>query len=495
MLTQHLSAFQVVIPLLAAPLCAIFGRSKIAWFVAAIVGLLCIVNSLYLLEHVQSANVVIYSLGGWAAPFGIEYRIDAANAFILLIISIVYVIGVIYARTSIGREVSDRSQRWLYTAWILCFAGLCGITISGDVFNVFVFLEISSLSTYILISFGSDRRSLTAALRYLVMGTIAATFYLIGVGLLYALTGTLNMADLAQRMEALPFTGTALVAFGFITIGLSIKIAVFPFHNWLPNAYTYAPSAITAFLAGTATKAAVYVFIRLWFSVVPHDVDSVYMSMIESTEWILIALGVLGAIIASGVAFFQDDVKRLLAWSSIGQIGYMVLGVGIASVAGVAASFLHIFNHALMKTALFMAVGCLFFMTGATQVASLKNMGRKMPWTMAAIVICGLSLVGVPFTTGFISKWYLVSAAFEQNLWWIALLVLLGSLVSAAYVWKIVEVAYFRTGVDKQIQVKEAPLSILVPTWILVLANIYFGINAQFTGSQATRAAMAVLGM
>ena len=215
------------------------------------------------------------------------------------------------------------------------------------------------------------------------------------------------MADLAQRMEALPGTGTALVAFGFITVGLSIKIAVFPFHNWLPNAYTYAPSAITAFLAGTATKAAVYVFIRLWFSTVPHDTDLFYIPIIQSTEWILIALGILGAVIASGVAFFQDDVKRLLAWSSIGQIGYMVLGIGLASVAGIAASFLHIFNHALMKTALFMAVGCLFFMNGATQLTSLKNMGRKMPWTMAAIVICGLSLVGVPFTTGFISKWYL----------------------------------------------------------------------------------------
>ncbi len=495
MFTQHLSALQIIIPLLAAPLCAIVGRSPIGWFIAVVVGVLCIFNSIALISHVQTVDVVIYSLGGWAAPFGIEYRVDDANAFVLLIISIIYLIGVIYARGSIGSEVTDRNLRLLYTAWILCFTGLCGITISGDVFNIFVFLEISSLSTYILISFGSDNRSLTAALRYLIMGTIAATFYLIGVGLLYALTGTLNMADLAERVSALPASGTALVAFGFIVVGLSIKIAVFPFHIWLPNAYTYAPNAITAFLAGTATKAAVYVFIRLWFSVVPHDADSPYLAMLESTEWILIALGVIGAIVASGIAFFQDDVKRLLAWSSIGQIGYMILGVGIASVAGVAASFLHIFNHALMKTALFMAVGCLFVMTGTTTLASLKNLGRQMPWTMAAIVLCGLSLVGVPFTSGFISKWYLVSAAFEQNLWWIALLVLLGSIISAAYVWKIVEIAYFRKESDTKIVVKEAPLSILIPTWALVIANIYFGINAQFTGSQATQAAKAVLGM
>ena len=494
MLTQHLSALQIIVPLLAAPLCAILGREKIGWSIAALVGLLCIFNSAYLLSHVNSMGEIVYALGGWAAPYGIEYRIDAANAFVLLIISFIYFIGVVYAYSSVDLEVDQSRQRWLYTAWILCFAGLCGITISGDVFNIFVFLEISSLSTYILISFGTDRRSLTAALRYLIMGTIAATFYLLGVGLLYALTGTLNLADLEARVTDLPFSGTLLVAFGFICIGLFIKMAAFPFHNWLPNAYTYAPHAVTAFLAGTATKAAVYVFVRLWLTLFPQHSGPDFLAVAVSTEWIMIILGVTGATVGSAVAFFQNDIKRLFAWSSIGQIGYMVLGLGLASIPGVAATFLHLFNHALMKTALFMAVGSLFVMTGTTQISSLKNLGRQMPWTMAAVVLCGLSLIGVPFTTGFVSKWYLVTATLDANLWWIAFLVLAGSLVTAAYVWKIVETAYFQEKPNTKVEVQEAPLGILLPTWILVLSNIYFGVNAQFTGTQATKAAMAVIG-
>ena len=491
MLSHHLSALQIVIPLLAAPLCAIIQLQRIAWVLALLVGLVCAGNSIAILMQVESAGEIIYALGGWAAPWGIEYRIDSANAFVLLIISIIYLAGTIYARDGVKSEVPEENRSWFYTAWILCFTGLCGITISGDVFNVFVFLEISSLSSYILISFGTDRRCLTAALRYLIVGTIAATFYLIGIGLLYALTGTLNMADLAERLPELLNRRTTLVAFGFIVIGLGIKMALFPLHNWLPNAYTYAPNAVTAFLAGTATKAAVYVFARLMFTVFPVG----YFTDATSAYAIILGIGILGALVASAIAIFQDNLKRLFAWSSIGQIGYMAIGLGLATTSGVAATFLHLFNHALMKTAIFMAIGGLCYVTGTTTTASLQNAGRRMPWTMAAILIGGLSLIGVPFTTGFVSKWYLVSAALEQQYWWLASLILIGSLVTAAYVWKIVELGYFRKDQSIPIERQEAPLSLLIPTWILVLANIYFGVNVQLTGSQAVRAASALLGL
>ncbi len=491
MLSSQLSALHVVIPLLAAPLCAIFRKPAIAWLIALAVGIACSITSVAILHQVQNSGVIVYSLGGWAAPWGIEYRIDTANALILLIISFIYLITIIYARTSIRSEVPDNGQGWLYTAWILCFTGLSGITVSGDVFNVFVFLEISSLSTYILISFGKDRRCLTAAFRYLVMGTIAASFYLIGIGFLYSLTGTLNMADLSMRLPELASQNTVAVAFGFIIIGLAIKMALFPLHAWLPNAYAYAPDAITAFLAGTATKAAVYVFMRLAFAIFPDQ----YFSDFTSTHEIVLAVGIISAVATSAVAIFQDDLKRLFAWSSIGQIGYIAVGVGLASVAGVAASFLHLFNHAIMKTAIFMAIGGLVVVTGSTTTAALKNAGRRMPWTMAAILIGGLSLIGVPLTTGFISKWYLVSASLEQNYWWLAGLILLGSLVTAAYVWKVVELAYFRKEPETEVIRQEAPLPLLIPTWILIVGNIYFGIDARFTGSTATQAASAILGV
>ena len=489
-LTPHLSALQVVIPLLAAPLCTIIRLPRFAWTVAMAVGVLCAINSIAILLQVQATGGIVYALGGWAAPWGIEYRIDDANAFVLVIISVINVFGILYARTSIRSELSENQISWLYTAWLLCFTGLSGITISGDVFNVFVFLEVSSLSTYILVSFGSDRRALSAALRYLVVGTVAATFYVIGIGLLYALTGTLNMADLAQRLPDVSAPRTVLVAFGFIAVGLSIKMALFPFHNWLPNAYAFAPNAVTAFLAGTATKAAIYVFMRLVLTIFPVG----FYTHSTLAYLVILAAGILGALIASTVAFFQDDLKRMFAWSSIGQIGYMAIGLGIATSAGIAASFLHLFNHALMKTALFMAIGGLFVVTGSTNIDALKNAGRRMPWTTAAILIGGLSLIGIPFTTGFISKWYLVTAALDLNMWWLAALVLAGSLVTAAYVWKIVEIAYFRTEPEATQTRSEAPLSLLIPTWVLVIANIYFGINAQFTGAQAVRAAGAIFG-
>ena len=268
-------------------------------------------------------------------------------------------------------------------------------------------------------------------------------------------------------------------------------MALFPLHNWLPNAYTYAPNAVTAFLAGTATKAAVYVFARLMFTVFPAG----YFTEATSAYAIILGIGILGALVASTIAIFQDNLKRLFAWSSIGQIGYMAIGLGLATTSGVAATFLHLFNHALMKTAIFMAIGGLCYVTGTTNTASLQNAGRRMPWTMAAILIGGLSLIGVPFTTGFVSKWYLVSAALEQQYWWLAGLILIGSLVTAAYVWKIVELAYFRKDQSIPIERQEAPLSLLIPTWILVLANIYFGVNVQLTGSQAVRAASALLGL
>lgn len=491
MLSYHLSALQIVIPLVAAPLSVVFRKYQLTWLIAAIVGALCTIISIALLIEVVNNGTIFYALGGWDAPWGIEYRIDSANSFVLLVISIVYFISILYAGRSINSEVPEEQRTWLYTAWMLCFTGLSGITISGDVFNVFVFLEISSLASYVMISMGPHRRSLTASLRYLIMGTIAATFFLIGIGLLYSVTGTLNMFDLVQRLPILEGRRTVLVAFGFVVAGLAIKIAMFPLHAWLPNAYKYAPHAISAFLAGTSTKAAVYVFARMIFTIFPET----YFTATPAVHTIILGIGVLGAIGASVIAFYQIDLKRLFAYSSIAQVGYMAIGIGLATNSGIAASFLHLFNHALMKTAIFMAIGCLAFKTGMTSLSSLSNMGRKMPWTTAAILIGGLSLVGVPGTTGFISKWYLVTAAIEIRMIWLAVIVLAGSLVTAAYVWKVVELAYFRTDPEAKIDRAEAPLSMLIPVWILIIANIYFGISAQFTGEQAIRAVDAILGI
>lgn len=489
MIATHLPALQVVIPLLAAPVCVLLPGGIFAWALALIISWLAFVIAAALLLQVWNGAVLSYALGGWAAPWGIEYRVDALNAFVLLIVAGVGAVVMLFARDSVVREIPPEQQGLFYTAYLLCLTGLLGITITGDAFNVFVFLEISSLSTYALISMGWHRQALTAAYSYLIMGTIGATFILIGIGFLYAMTGTLNMHDLSERIPAVHDTRTVHAAFAFLTVGISLKLALFPLHLWLPNAYAFAPSAITAFLAATATKVAVYLLLRFFFTVMGGHLSFEIMEM----DRVLLPLALAGILIASLVAIFQDNIKRMLAYSSIAQIGYMILGISLASVTGVTAGILHLFNHALMKGALFLALGCVVYRIGSVEIGAMAGLGRCMPWTMGAYVVGGLSLIGVPLTAGFVSKWYLVLGAMEQGWWPVAVVILIGSLLAAIYVWRVVEVAYFRAA-PEGVEPEEAPWSLLAPTWILAAANLYFGVDTTLNVGLAQRAAAMLLG-
>jgi multicomponent Na+:H+ antiporter subunit D len=408
----------------------------------------------------------------------------------LLIVTGIGAVVMPFAGRSAAAEIQPQHTALFYCLFLLTYMGLLGITVTGDIFNMFVFLEISSLSSYALIALGKDRRALTAAYQYLIMGTIGATFFLIGVGLLYSLTGTLNIVDLASRLPAVAGTRTMHTAFAFIVAGLSLKLALFPVHLWLPNAYTYAPSAISAFIAATATKVAVYVMIRVLFTVFGAGYSFDEMPL----RPILIALSLVGIVATSLMALNQNDAKRLLAYSSVAQIGYMVVGFSLATTAGLTAALTHVFNHALMKGALFLALGAVAYRIGTTRIRELDGLGRQMPWTLSAFALGGLSLIGVPLTAGFISKWYLIQAALEQGWWWLAVIVLLTSLIAVMYVWRIVEAAWFRDPPAHRQDVKEAPLALLVPIWVLVAANLWFGVDTRFSVGIAARAAEALLG-
>ncbi|MFN3164083.1 MAG: monovalent cation/H+ antiporter subunit D family protein [Pseudohongiellaceae bacterium] len=491
MIASNLPALQVVIPLLSAPLALMLGRGRLSHLLALVVSTIALVISYTLLQTVLLDGPISYAMGGWEPPWGIEYYVDAVNAFVLLIVSAIGTVVMIAAGTSVAKEIPAAKQSLFYTAYLLCLAGLLGITITGDAFNVFVFLEISSLSTYILISLGKDRRALTAALQYLIMGTIGATFILIGVGMLYMSTGTLNMLDLAVRLEPLSESRTVQAAFAFLAVGISVKLALFPLHLWLPNAYTYAPSVASAFLAATATKVAVYVMLRFFFTIFGIEFSYNVMPL----GYILMALALLAIFVGSLVAIWQDNAKRLLAYSSVAQIGYMILGISFATHTGLTAAILHLFNHAMMKGGLFLALAALAYSAGGTSISHFRGLGKTMPWTMMAVVLGGLSLIGVPLTVGFVSKWYLVLAALQEGLWPVAFLVLLGSLLAVIYIWKLVEAAYFQEPTDDAaVTVKEAPLGLLIPAWILVIANFYFGIDTSLTVGAAEAAATSLLG-
>lgn len=495
MLSQ-LPILQVVVPLLAAPACLLLDRVRLVWIFTVLACLFSLAISMLLLYQVNQHGTLSYGLGGWDAPWGIEYRIDLLSAYVLLVVSGIATLVIVAAGSGLELEIPAEKQPVFYVTYLLCLAGLLGIVATGDIFNVFVFLEISSLATYALIAYGRDRRALWASYQYLIVGTIGATFILIGIGFLYSLTGTLNMQDLAARIPDAPGSRTAYTAFAFIVVGVCLKLALFPLHLWLPNAYAYAPSLVTAFLAATATKVAVYLLIRVHFSVFGEQ----FVSSALPLHGILLTLGLIGVFVASLVAIFQPDIKRLFAYSSIAQIGYMIIGIGFGTALGLQATLLHLFNHALMKGALFLALAAVVYRLGRADITAFRGLGRRMPWTMAAIVIGGLSLIGMPLTVGFVSKWYLVLAAIEAGMWPIALLVVAGSILAVVYVWRLVEAAYFQhpdngspEGADNGGQ-REAPLALLIPTWLLVLANIYLGIDTRLTVDTSGAVAGALLG-
>ncbi len=485
----ELMPFIVLIPLIAGPICALLPGRALPWLLTTVSMATAFVLSAMTLAAVFDGATLSYAFGNWAPPVGIEYRVDAANAFVALLITGVASVLLPWGRPIVDAEVPER-QGSFYALLLIALAGLLGITLTGDVFNVFVFLEISSLATYGLIAHGRDRRALLAAFRYLIMGTVGATFLLIGIAFLYILTGTLNMADLATRLPSTEASRAMQVALGFIVVGLAIKLALFPLHHWLPNAYTYAPSLISALLAATATKVALYVMLRFIYDVFEPGYS--FTALPLSAALMVMALG--GMFAGSWLAMMQTNLKRMLAYSSVAQVGYMVLGVSLVTLAGLTAAFLHLFNHGLMKAALFASAGLVAWRCGSVRLEDMRGIGREMPWTLTAFALAGVSLIGIPPTAGFISKWYLISAAMEDGQIWLVVLILITSLMALVYIARVVEIAWLQPRPDDAPAVQEAHWTLLVPVWLLVAANFWFGIDTRLTVGGASMAAEALVG-
>ena len=505
-LRDDIPALIVLLPLLAALLTAMFGRGKTAWWIVALTCWSLLGLSLVLAQDVlaSASGYVSYTFGPWADPVpvagvgkvapGIEYRVDALNAFLLVMISAIAAVVAPFARLSVRKEVPASLRHIFYAVFLLCITGLLGITITGDAFNLYVLLEISSLTTYALVAMGKnqDKRALTASYHYLILGTVGASFILIAIGYLFMVTGTLNMAEMARILSdpnlVEPGNRTVKTAFAMLVVGLGLKMALFPLHAWLPNAYTYAPTAVTALLASTATKVGVYATLRFFFTIFGPG----YMLKSFANEAMLF-MGCAAIVHGSLMAIQQENVKRLLAWSSVAQIGYMAVGICLATERSLTGSLLHFFNHALVKGALFIAVGAVIYRAGSCKLDDLNGLFRRMPLTAFAIAVGGLGLIGLPLTGGFVSKWFLVSAAIERQMWPVAFVILFGSVLAVVYVMRIVEPMVFGDP-DAGPQVGKAPPTLILPAWILCAGSFYCGVSGSGLRQLVQKAAQQLLG-
>ena len=475
-LVNNAPALVVVLPLIVAAIIAFIPSSSLTWFISLVTLVIHLSLSIKLLAIISSTGTLIYEFGNWSPPWGISFKLDGVNIGLQLLFSSFALISTIYSRKIFLSEIHPDDSGKAYSLWLLAIGSLNGIILTNDIFNLFVFLEISALSSISLIALGAgtNRKALLAAFNYLVIGAIGATFYVIGVGFAYSMTGTLNMNDLIIQLEQYSQGQLAIFAgMSFMLIGLMVKAAIFPLHLWLPPAYSYAPSAVSTLFAALATKAILYFFVRLLYEVflIYENYFSIFL------DFVLLPLSILAVVIGTLIAIYQSDIKKLLAYSSIAQIGYITLAFSINDNSGLLSGFIHIFNHALIKGGLFMAVGYFaILLNDRVTLSSIEGLGTKYPITSFALLICGLSLIGLPLTNGFISKLYLFQALYANEMFLTIGFVALSSALAVIYFWKIIEKLFF--GSLKFKSLPEDP-AIYIPIWLITLSVIFFGFNSS----------------
>ncbi len=477
-MVQQLPAIIVIAPLFASIFVFVFGwRNKQLAFPIAMGGLsLCIVSSVFILKAVIHLGSIQYRLGGWEPPWGIEYRADHLTAFMLVLVSLIGWLAAIYGKKVVEQELPEKISLF-WSLYLLLITGLLGIIVTADLFNLFVLLEVASLSGYALVAIGRGKAPF-ASLRYLIIGTIGASFYLIGVGYLYIATGSLNMENLRLLLTDMYGSRVVQTAFVFIFIGFSIKIALFPLHTWQPDAYTYAPSAVSVIISTVVAKTFVYALIRIIFSVFTLNFVSEILPVFSIICWVAAAAIIIGSVFA----IRQHNLKRMLAYSSIANVGYIVLAVGLApsSTLGLTPAIMHIVNHAVIKGGMFMAACGFIYRYNFWDINQFIGLSRKMPYTSLTMILAALAMIGMPPGVGFITKWYLIRAALEARGYVFVAVIFASTLLMIIYFWRVIEIMYIRvetqTSSPGNPGVNELPTSMLVPGLVLAILSFVLGI-------------------
>ena len=439
---------------------------------------LALIGSMHFARLTTQGAIYSYAAGGWEAPWGIEVLINPFSAFMLIVISSVTLIILIYSTSSLQSEVPEQGIGWYYTIFLLLVAAMMGMVVTNDLFNMYVFIEVTGISACALVLAKGTKQSTEASFKYLLLATVGSGFVLFGITLIYLITGNLNISFIAKEFDVVYMQYPFLIwtVLSFFLVGFSIKSALFPLHVWLPDAHSSAPTTSSAILSGLVVKAYIVGLIKIYFLIFGFEIlDQIF---IRHMILIMASAAMIGG---SMFAFVQLNLKRRLAYSSVAQIGYIFLGIGLGSVTGLTAGILHIFNHAVMKACLFLAAGAIYHQTGEKQVNHLQGIGYKMPITIGAFSIAAFSMVGLPLFSGFISKWYLANGSIDAGMPIFVGLIILSGLLNASYFLPIIWQAFFVVDEHepKTFTLDAIPRSMSFSMIVLAAMIIYFGINPK----------------
>lgn len=492
-MVDRLPVLLIVVPLglaFAIPLFAIFCRALVKYLPPAALAF-NLVASLLLITKVLDEAVIVY-IGGWQPPFCINLVAGPMGVLFSIVIALVGLLVSIYSLDYI-REGATEKYHMLY---LLLLTGATGVVLTGDIFNLFVFFEILCISSYSLVAYLRDKPGIESAVKYLIQGAVGSSLLLIGIGLLYGLFGTLNMADIARNISSVsPIS--IFVPMVLVVTGLGVEAAIFPLNAWLPDAHTSAPSSISAILSGIAIEVGLYAVARVVFTIFGASSFLPFLAFV----------GILTLLTGEMCAFRQNNIKRMLAYSSIGQIGLILFALAVATTYGVSGGLFQLLSHTLAKALLFLTAGYMIYRAGSMEVSAFEGMGRKMPFTCLAFTIGALSLVGLPPFIGFPSKFSIVRAALatKEIVFFILLgLALLGTVIEAAYFFRFVQILYFHPvryrnssngfkGEKTNRGRKEAPFTVLVPMFIFVVLIVFVGVYPSIVTDVLNSAASELL--
>lgn len=493
-LSQHLAIYAIVTPLFVAVLVPIISRwrKNSAMPLTSLVLTASLIFSVLLIPQVRASGYLSYHLGSWEPPFGIELRIDFLGAFMMVLISAVCLIVALYSRKYIApdtpkdgktfffyaEEMEEGKRPIYYSLLLVICASMLGFVATGDIFNMFVFFELMAICSYALVAIPGTRLPIRAAIKYMLMGVPAAMLVLLAIGLLYSLTGTLNMADLAERVGSSDNSQVIIISYVVLIVGFAVKAAIFPLHMWLPDAHSKAPSPVSALLSGLIVKMGILGIIRVTYSVYGSHFPSPLNWVTSVLIWVSVAAIIYGAI----MAIRQSDLKLMIAYSTIMNLGYITLGFGLADVTALVGGVYHIMGHGVAKACFFLCAGSIIWRSGYLKIEELKGAYRKMPITCIAFALASLSIVGIPPTAGFVAKWYLVSGSLSAGNPFLGAVVLTGSIMAAVFCFRVVYYMFFLPPSEGSWQnvSGEAPLSMAGTTLVLAVASLALGIASSW---------------